>query len=727
MTIKSEKTTAFPLSVNVELEGLTKDQGWPAIAVYVYNHSGQLLAKKTIAGDKTSPTSGKATLQVKGAYESVILTVGPDVKDPQELERYQALVKKMNVKPEKMETGVIKIDMALWICWLKKPYVVSGKVEKQGGGKICVGEVDVYDVNVYRCLLRLPESIIERLRDALIDVIVRPPPVDVIAKWPDWDDDYCGTPPGKWPRPKHGIDVMSKLQALPPEWGFAKERYAGLADARPRLSTAMEKMSGAEKQALLDREAVDGVKVSQVIYSSTAQLQTILATNFQAFRYWLCWYPWIFWLWWPYCWFYSLEKLGTIPLQSDGTFNATLWLSVCRQDTPDLWFVVRQDINGTDKMIYARYPVPCNTYYNHPGGVPVSLLVTSPDAVACTTATPVNSSDVYVMPLGIGCDEWYEIHQAHIKPSDPIQDDRGLYNGTDPYATTLGLTMQLHDGLRSIGVMYYRWSYRKEGTMDWTYMNAPISHRYVATNSLGKYVIESESLGPKEVGGNNSLYLVKDPSKSWIINDRYYAIWDTVASSVTDGKYELRLEMFDDSGARITDPASKGFEYILMKSYVGDVDDLLHVETDGSIILHLHVNNRPVIADVQSVSLVGTAPPGECQFLEYVNKNKDMLGISYAAYHPTSVPYLPNGFMEHYDLVVQRGMSGTTVESLSSTTAAPTPVTATFKVSELLGTYDKCAFLVNLHVYPRHRDGCTRIRAYEANDNAAFAMIPKVP
>lgn len=47
---------------------------------------------------------------------------------------------------------------------------------------------------------KLSDDIIERLCDALIDIIIDPPRISdkYVVGWPDWDDDFCGTPPWKW-------------------------------------------------------------------------------------------------------------------------------------------------------------------------------------------------------------------------------------------------------------------------------------------------------------------------------------------------------------------------------------------------------------------------------------------------------------------------------------------------------------------------------------------------
>ena len=201
-------------------------------------------------------------------------------------------------------------------------------------------------------------------------------------------------------------------------------------------------------------------------------------------------------------------------------------------------------------------------------------------------------------------------------------------------------------------------------------------------------------------------------------NDRAFAIWHT--DGLLNGKYELRLEMFNKQGQKVT-PTISQFKYFLpigpAAGGIWPVDNALHVEPDGSIILHVHVDNSDTVAEIQSVAF-GGVPAKECQFIEYQNKLTDDVDVKYVAYHP-------NGFLHHYDLTVKRGVSGTVVASLHPTTPASVPTTKSFKVKDLLGPYSKCAFAVELHTWPRTRDGYGRVRAYEDHDTSAFALVEK--
>jgi hypothetical protein len=329
------------------------------------------------------------------------------------------------------------------------------------------------------------------------------------------------------------------------------------------------------------------------------------------------------------------------------------------------------------------------------------------------------------MPMGVYEDEWYQVQDAHIKahcdPSTPLPPACGLYGGTDPYGTRLDLRMQFHDAMYG---HYYRWSIRRHGETSWTPLNTPITHRHVAWSS-GKWVIVADNLGPMNVGSETGLYKVPDPSKAWLSNrdDLAYAIWYTAVwdgsqylKQVSDGKYDLQLEIFNASGNKVT-PSAAGFKYILPTAVLGDVDDALYVEAGGELIMHLHVDNTDTVAEISSVSLNGVAA-GECQFLEYKHKDTDTVEIEYVAYHPAT----PENFLSHYVLSVTRGISGTLVQSITSSTPERIPTEAVYTVDDLLGVYDQCAFSVWLHTYPRTRDGHSRIREYEDSDRSSFAL-----
>jgi hypothetical protein len=735
MENSSSTSKSVSFEVTVSLKELKKEQEWPKTAAYVFSRSGTFLGKQPLTQDVKNPTIGRAEFKIRTDVKDVIVKVGPDIEKIWMLDRYQPIVSSAKVV-DKMQ---MEFDLAekLWGCWFKVAYHVIGSVKKQTGsssGPVCAGEVSIYDVDITSCLLILPDSIIEQIRNGIIDIVVNPPPAALSpveftkpVSWWEWEEDeYCGTKPVPGPLPR--ADIIKKLEDLPPEWTFAKERFEELPIARERMDAVLQGMTLVEKQAFLNTEVVEGVRISQILYSNTTQFRGLVTEQFEKLRFWLCWWPWIYWIWWPYCG-YTLEKLGTAELQFDGSFSKTVYLSVCRHDTPDLWFVVRQNINGIDRVIYARHPVPCNTLWNHPSGKLVQLIVTDPAAIACAQQRP-GISDRYVMPIGVYEDEWHEIDQAHIKSfcdsSKDLPSACGLYKKTDPYGTRLDFRMQFHEDLRNpapsnTGVQYYRWSYRRHGDYEWTYLDETVVHRYITKVAQG-WAIEPDTLGPHTVNDTHSLFHVPDPDRGWLQNrdDLAFAIWHT--DRVPNGKYDLRLEMFDKNGNKV-EPTTAGFTYVLPTASIGILDDKLFVE-DGGLILHLHIDNRCTVSEIRSVALNGVKAE-ECQFLEYEDKNKDMVNVEYVAYHPAT----PHNFMERYDLTISRGISGIPKGSaaliLDTTKPVRTSQTLDFAVKDLLDSYGRCSFSVYLHTYPLTRNGQSRIRDYESSDTSNFALVEK--
>lgn len=763
---RSRANPEITLKVKVGFEKPDRELQDANLAAYLFSRSGRFLTRKKLKVDPGKGV-GTASFKLEPGEKTLIVKLGPDTEDMRSLDRHRLAVKRVEIGDEKTLDVELAIVDRIWRCWIYAPYVVTGDVVKVSGGEtspICVGKVDIYDVDVH-CLLRLADPVIERLRDAFIDVVLDPPPIDIrelpdFLAWAGDDDDWCGTPPrppGPWP--PRTIDIRRRLARLPKEWSFAVDRLDALESARPRVDQLLRQMPAGERQIWLDTEPTAGLKTSEILYSNTDQFRKILVDRFQTVRYWLCWYPWIYWMWWPWCRGYCLEHLGTADIEPDGSFTETVWLSLCRHDVPDLWFVVRQKVDGTERVIYARHPVLCHTYWNHPSGDPVTLRVTDPDAVACGGGPQPDHTDVYVMPLGIGNDGWYDIHYAHTKLPvllELFERHAGLYDGTDPYGTTLHLRMQFHDDLISRGVEYYRWSYAPAGTdpLSFTSIGTPITHRYLTSIGSDFYIVP-EQLGPNTLGGEAHLFKVPDPAKDWIAltrHDRAFAIWRTATwdadqgeyvPQIADGRYVLKLEMFDAGGNPVA-PSAATYKYFLPTSPptggLWPVDDDPQVQADGSVHFNVYVDNTDTVADVQSVGL-GGVPTQECQFIQYTDRLGDEIEVTFIADHH---PGPPRDFIRRYSMSVRRGISGTTVGSASQNFAPPGTlvgpdydppgtIVKRFGVDDLLrqvgtkGPFSQCTFSVQLHTYPRTRDGFSRIRAYESHDVSAFALVPAAP
>ena len=686
--------------VKANLQGLGADDERPSVHAYLFSASGDLIDSKPL---DAKGAASFATNAGSGEQRKYRVAVGPETPQIRRLSSFGAQFAERRAALGDTVNLDFDILAEHWRCWYGVLYFVRGTVRKKitiGDQTIlrpvCNADVEIYEVDLRLCLLTLPERLLERLRDGLIREFDPPGPDPVIRRrLPELE--RAPQPPG--PRPAH-----SAAAAADP---------AATAGALLRRSTAPAALSPTVLRS-----------------AQPQQLRRLLVDNLTLIKPLLC-----FYLGPPFC--YRTDLLRTVQTDSMGRFSTIIGF-LCPTEEPDLYFKVKQEINGVDKTIYAPTPIPCHTYWNYASGTEVDILVTDPEAISCQGDPVPDASGCYVMPLGIGFDGWHQVLNAHGKT--PAVADRGLYNGDDPYGTSLDFTMKMHDSLQAKGIRYYRWSYRREGIVAWTHIASPIIHRYLDEGPPAK--IRTFDLGPTAAGAEVNLFRLRNPNLDWLeirASDRTFAQWDTAGFQdgvwtplVADGNYELRLQMFD-AGGNVVSPGAATWRYFLPigPEVAGEIpvdDSLALAHADGSLRLRLHINNQDTVADVKSIALSGEAVT-DCQFLEYANPAQ-LVTITFDANHPHSAP---QDFLASWALGVRRGASGTPVGATSGTGSV---TNATFDISagDLLrqvtyqgvsrGPFDRCAFAVNLHTNPRTRDGYGRIRRYEAHDVAAFAVVP---
>ncbi len=763
------------LEVVIKLKGLvqTQEEKWPNFAAYLFTRSGRFLEKTELKKDTESPSIGRGRFQTAPEEEMLVVKVAPDVEDVYDLNRYQPLAARVVTKPGRSVTMPFHVDMKRWLCWLRYPYVVTGNVEKDLGDHkipVCHGDVDIYEVDI-NCIYRLDPGIIEKIRAAIIDIIVDPPPIRIPREpvWPDWeDDDYCGTGPRPPVPPKH-LDIRSKLVKLPPDWSFAVERHDRLSTAEERMNAFLKEMDISEKQAFISSEVFEGVKASSILYSNTRQFQELLVEKFQAFRFCLCWYPWIYWLWWPHCW-YSLNKIGTAEIQPDGSFTETVWISVCNRDTPDLWFVVRQKIGSIDRTIYKRYPIPCNTYWNHPNGTPVSLVVTDPDAIACQPdpGIDLSSTDMWIVPLAVGNYSLKRIYGtgAGILPTTNADPKTGLYESIHtglggslstfhegPFGGTLGLRYLFSKALESAGVKYYRIKYRSNGAGDWIPLNHEVVRHYSDYDPVSHILsFPSYKLGPGKVGIEDDLFEIPpetppnaaaDPTAAWVVInagvDLMNGYLDT--TKIADGFVDFKMELFDGSGSRV-DPASFGGGILFRLPANDDIwnnittadpaavnSDLLGPDPEApafqAFIFRLVIDNHKPVAVIDEPVV---APSGNstdtCGMTRY-EATDTYLTMPYQARHPERFAlyrfWLYKAANNIHTIEGQAGDMGA-----SGSFIVDPAHTGISLIVNLMGGCPEAAFSENLHVWHMNFNGWHRVGP-DASAVRAFALTPPRP
>ncbi len=772
-------SNSLMLEVTVELEEIEKEQVLQNTSVYVFNRR-LLIAKRLLKQDLKDPKIGKATFELNFNQGQLIVKVAPDVKDISELERCEPFVDRVPITSERKAKVAIKLPKAAWWCWQKVAYWATGNVVKDEldhTAPICIGEVDIYDVDIGRCIMKLPDSIIEMIRNGLIDLVVNPPPIKIeenpIWAYADDDDDWCATKP-KRPFPPKGIDIISKLDSLPPAWTFSRQRFAALSTSKARMSAELEKMTLIERQAFLDRESMQGVKISQLIHTNTAQLRDLMVKQFQAFRFWLCMWPWIYWIWWPYCRRYSLEMLGTASLKPDGSFSSKIWLPICRGDLPDLWFVVRQKINGIERKIFRRYPVPCNTYWNHPSGKSVKLVVTDSTAFACNEdpETDLDPAHLWVVPLAIGSYSLKKIYGtgAGTLPKNNTDPDVGLYEsistglaGTTlstfskgPFGGMLGLRYLFSPELEIAGVKYYRIKYRVNGAGEWMPLTSEVVRHYTHYNaSADSLEFPSYRLGPNSVGSQNALFEIPpkntpnyltEPLARWEVVNPYVDLINGyldsnqmttgATTSVSYGLVEFKLELFNASGNRIN-PASfmGGISFKLPAN--DDVWDTITTADPSSVnpdlvgpdpedaafqafTFRLRVDNRQPTASIPEPLINPSGnKAGNCGVMHYLPADESVQ-MTYEATHPAKFG------MYKFDLY--RGPQplhteeGGTASSGYFTFGEANPSWS--QIPDLLDGCAEAAFSENLYIWNMAFDGWSRLGP-DASAVRAFALAKK--
>jgi hypothetical protein len=774
--------------VTAELEEL-KEVGWPKIAAYVFTRKGRFLAKGLLEPDPRKPTLGQTTVKVETEPEQLVVKIGPDVEDVTELARYQLPVQPALLTAEPAITVALKVGKPIWACWIKVPYLVTGKVEKvtsAGHLPICYGEVDVYDVDVGFCFLRLPDRIIELIRDGLIDVLVDPPRIKQPEELPHWDDDWVETAPRPtFAPPPPDQEIEKRLEVLPPEWAFARDRFKALASARPRMDATLERLDVAEKQALLDREAVQGIRIREILYTNTAQFRELLVNRFLSFRYWLCWWPWIYWLWWPWCRWYSLEKLGTATLQPDGSFSLKVWLSICRHDTPDLWFVVRQKIGAVERVIYRALPVPCHTYWNHKSGDPVTLHVTDPSAYACQEQPPVDQPDQdrWIVPLAIGNYSLKQIYGTGAakdplgSPPTPPGNNADPYVGRyesisigaggpnlntfykGPFGGTLGLRFLFSPALLAAGIKWYRIKYRLNGAGAWRPLTATVVRHYSNWNTVTSSIeFPAYQLGP--IPGGDWLYELQ-PDNPPNIGTYAWARWEVIdatvdlmngyvdttqlmvdeSTTVNYGTVEFKFELFDSQAPlHRVDPVAAGISWRLPNNIdhwntVTTVDpalvntDLVVVDPEDpafhAFIFRLVVDNRATKA-VISEPVLSAGVVGSCGMLHPAPGAS--LTMGYEASQPARNAMYRFSLYRGATLLLD-GSSPTsgTREGQAELTGTILQVGGSLVlVTDLLGPCPEGAFSENLYVYHMNFNGWWRVGP-DASAVRAFALTAPGP
>ncbi len=781
----AKKRDNLSLTVQANLQG--DDPNRPKTAAYIFNSAGQPIGHAPIGekGEVSVPISERAV------GDSLRVLIGPDFEGRlgqkrlsyDELTRFGATEKRVFFNPRQAE-AIAKFDIndAIWRCWFPRFCRVRGRVIQRifiGGiavdNPICDAKVHIYEVDpLYRFIQTVPEDILHRIRLELLQerpIIVNPNPPD---------------PPFKGTLPPFE-QLFNKLSAtnsvVQPEIGGLN--LSGAANLRSLSSMSegshvhAEAVSSLSHQHLKASETtrlVTGDLAAQLNVASGLQLRKLLLDNVSILKPYIC-----LWPWWIY---YSTQLLTTVELDDAGRFDTYIFLG-CGffYDQPDLYFTVEQELSNTPTLIY-HPSIQCSTLWDYVCGTEVTLVVTDPRAIPCRQDPLLPDGGVTI--LAVGRKSLVDIYGSGATPVTVA--DKGLLKNdiatgytNAPFGGNTGLVVDFGPSLRhranpAVPEHYYRWSYRQLNSAlapigPWTHLTQPVSWHYrlrVGTDIMyPTYPFYHATVGP-----NINLFEVPplgspdgNPDHYWIVlpgneaEDTPSAYFNTTAAPAgvplalpVAGKVELRLEIFNGAGVKITNPVAHGIDFRMPRvglpsssTFVGTV----HTDsvgpanltvanpmtgTDaGDFYFTLHFDNNPSTAVIDAPSLSGAVIADECGFLRYSDAS-DPVTINYHAHHPNGHAVYefqmvkgspPPAHTESGEV----GLAGNfTVTWQSGNGWLPVPPGVPVaglphlpSITELLNGCNEAAYNMNLWVTGKATDGWTRV-GYDDFFPRAFAL-----
>ncbi len=684
MSAKEREHTQFKLSVHADLLESDRAEKPPKAMAYAFSSGGRLLAREPL-DDK-----GNVTLQLpaKEAAQRVRVLVGPVVDAKEitvaDLTRRGAQGQFLRVDANQRAPSVdFTIVPSAWLCWLRSFCVVRGqllKTETTGGMDVELpvsdALVEVYEVDPFHLIIpRLPDYVIEGLREAVLKPIPIPDP-----------------PPFRGIRlPSPGSDVGFNPQPDPP----------------------IDPLHSGQLQFLARS-------------SSTLQFRRSLVDYAVLIRPLLChWYP----------MFVTMKRVATATTDDCGHFQAFFFNGCGNPDTPDLYFKAKQQIWPAPFpmfTIYAPTPIACHTHWNYVCGTQVTLRTTHPLARTSAPCQPIIAPNNWVLFMAVGN------YPIQLVQQDSTQPDHGLATAArsgaqvgSPFGGLLRFRVEFDNSLRDdLGVKYYQMSYRKGTTGSFTPLTGEVHRHY--THDVGTdLTLEVFPLGPQVVGTTPNLFEIPPgmpPVGQWSFPDlredltsAKFATHTLLPVTTEFGKYQVRLDLFDDTGAPV-DIAAKGITYRVPDTddFSGDIETedaaTLGLVDGNSMIVTLFVDNNVCDAGIDAPTLNGTAASDDCGVLEYVPSNSSSVQMNYTASHP-------NGFATH-NFHLYRGINLLTPPSVSGVPVGSGSFSTTQSVSALLGGCSIAGFSENVTAVAMATDGWGRLASYDAGAVRAFVLAP---
>ncbi|HEX9793112.1 MAG TPA: hypothetical protein VGC54_03935 [Planctomycetota bacterium] len=368
----------------------------------------------------------------------------------------------------------------------------------------------------------------------------------------------------------------------------------------------------------------------------------------------------------PEGWFHA-DKLGEAKVQADGTFHGYVGWWVAGSERPDLYFRVRQTVQGNDTTVYAP-SIGTSTWWNY-GGQEIVLPVFHPNSACREPGSEAVGNQVFWR--GIGTDTFCTAEgDAGLIPDGQFA---GRYRTADrrhaAYGGTLHFTLDLDPaGLAQAGVAFYRMSWCRGRNHDagarWTPITTPIHRHYRVTGQTENGVqpaysavslVPGPSGCPDALASEQGIFKIPDPNLEYVLltpEDRAYGIWDTTmlfsGAAMPEeiwGIHTVRLELFDAYGKDVT-------AEVPIFNYFGSFAS----RTNGRIrqctpFMYVHVDNRPATAEIDPGYGSGNGTNGNGVQITTPGTTP---GVGIRAWHPA-------GFVGDWRFTITRGRNQETI------------------------------------------------------------------
>ena len=499
-----------------------------------------------------------------------------------------------HIDPHAGVAKLLPIPKDIWAKWYLRACRVRGRVVKrvqvQGNWvdwPVCKARVHIVEVDrLWLLLLKLPDSVLERLRDELLRKLRRrrvwppvPPPPDPIP----WKEIAVGQTP--WPVPPRMFDlaetVMLNPQPEPPKPEPPFERAAlsvsELTDANAAPGPSAQPVSALAEEAPLTAMSLSTELTAALEGPSILAVRQALVAHWKELTPFLCFFPWLHPL-------LTSQEIKVVETDSGGLFD-TLIFYPSVGDHPDLYFWVEVFHDGAWVTVY-KPPMRCNTWWNYPCGLEVTLRLTDPRVCPCPPEIPYAGPMISV--YGVGRLIPVERVSAAGMAQDPITVvGTGTTFAERPFTGTLGMWADFaREQLAAIGATHYLWSCRTSPGGAWTPILKPFTRRYRADfpplTSISKhYKFEPDASGHFPI----------PPHEPWVADGTPYGNWEDpwltgIATALFEtealwpmdapdrsGTFDLKLELFEADGTRVNLTAS-GIDV--------QVQDLATLLPDGS-------------------------------------------------------------------------------------------------------------------------------------------------